>query len=763
MLPFDPAARNLDAVVASLDKSLADYRADYAAYYERCKRPNSPAMRDPNAVIYLVPGVGMLSFAKDKATARIAAEFYVNAINVMRGASSVSRYVGLAEQEAFDIEYWLLEEAKLQRMPKPKSLAGRVALVTGGAGGIGQAIAARLMGEGACVVLADIDAQSLDAAVADFGKRFGKDAVAGVRVDVTSEPAVEAAFRDAVLAYGGIDIVVANAGIASAAPFEDTSLELWNRNFAILATGYFLSARAGYRIMKDQGLGGSIVFIASKNALAASPGASAYCTAKAAEVHLARCLALEGAPARHSRQYRQSGRGAARFEDLAGRMAGAARRLEQGQRDGARRGLPPALAAEAVRVPRGHRRGGLLFRLRSFRQKHRQHPQRRRGQRRELHPLRTDANGAAMSYRIPEALIGEENAALAAGAGGDYAALGRRLGARGVDIEAITAKVAAFAVAVPTWGVGTGGTRFARFPGPGEPRGIFDKLEDCATIHQLTRATPTCSPHFPWDKVGDYRELAECAAALGVGFDAVNSNTFQDQPGQTLSYKFGSLSHGQKAVRDQAVAHNVECIEIGEKLGSKALTVWIADGSNFPGQSNLNRVFDWYLESMSEIYARLPGDWRVFLEHKLNEPAFYSTVISDWGTSLMAAQALGPKAHCLVDLGHHAPNVNIEQIVSRLIRAGRLAGFHFNDSKYGDDDLDTGSIDPFRLFRVFNELVDASAARRAGLRSRLHARSVAQRDRSDREPDRLGDGDAARLCAGAHRRPGSARRSARRE
>ena len=194
----------------------------------------------------------------------------------------------------------------------------------------------------------------------------------------------------------------------------------------------------------------------------------------------------------------------------------------------------------------------------------------------------------------------------------------------------------------------------------------------------------------------------------------MNSNTFQDQPGQELSYKFGSLSHSQRAVRDQAVAHNVECIEIGEKLGSKALTVWIADGSNFPGQSNLNRVFDWYLDSMSEIYARLPGDWRVFLEHKLCEPAFYSTVIADWGTSLMAAQALGPKAHCLVDLGHHAPNVNIEQIVARLIRAGRLAGFHFNDSKYGDDDLDTGSIDPFRLFLVFNELIDAGARGAAG-------------------------------------------------
>ncbi len=319
-----------------------------------------------------------------------------------------------------------------------------------------------------------------------------------------------------------------------------------------------------------------------------------------------------------------------------------------------------------------------------------------------------------MSYRIPDSLIAEANAKRAAELEDDYGALGRQLARRGLDIEAITAKAAAFGVSVPSWGVGTGGTRFARFPGPGEPRDVFDKLEDCATIQQLTRATPTCSPHFPWDKVSDYRALAELAKALGVGFDAVNSNTFQDQPGQKLSYKFGSLTHASKAVRDQAVAHNLECIEIGEKLGSKALTVWIADGSNFPGQSNLDRVFDWYLESLAEIYARLPGDWRVFLEHKLYEPAFYSTVISDWGTSLMAAEALGPKAYCLVDLGHHAPNVNIEQIVARLIRVGRLAGFHFNDSKYGDDDLDAGSIDPFRLFRVFNELVDAAARKAPG-------------------------------------------------
>ena len=319
-----------------------------------------------------------------------------------------------------------------------------------------------------------------------------------------------------------------------------------------------------------------------------------------------------------------------------------------------------------------------------------------------------------MSYRIADALIAEENAKKLSAHEDEYAALQRKLARSGLDIERMVGKVAGFGVATPTWGVGTGGTRFARFPGPGEPRGIFDKLEDCATIQQLTRVTPACSPHVPWDKVADISELAEAARALGLSFDAVNSNTFQDQPGQPLSYKFGSLAHSDRSVRQQAVAHNLECIEIGRKLGSKALTVWIADGSNFPGQSNLNRVFDLYLESTAEIYRGLPDDWRLFLEHKLYEPAFYSTVIADWGSSLMAAQALGPRAHCLVDLGHHAPNVNIEQIVARLIRAGRLAGFHFNDSKYGDDDLDSGAIDPFRLFLVFNELVDAEARKAPG-------------------------------------------------
>ena len=279
-----------------LDGLIAQYRDDYAAYYTRCKHPDSPAMRDPNAVIFLVPRVGMLSFAKDKSTARIAAEFYINAINVMRGASGVSHYQGLPEQEAFNIEYWLLEEAKLQRMPKPKSLQGRSALITGGAGGIGSATAQRLLSEGCNVMLADIDKTSLDEVVTGFGKRFGKDMVRGVVMDVTNEANVISAVQEIVLAFGGLDIVVNNAGISAAANIEDTTLELWNKNISILATGYFLVAREGYRVLKRQGLGGSMIFIGSKNAVAASPGASAYCTAKAAEVHLARCMALEGAP-----------------------------------------------------------------------------------------------------------------------------------------------------------------------------------------------------------------------------------------------------------------------------------------------------------------------------------------------------------------------------------------------------------------------------------------------------------------------------------
>ncbi|QND45801.1 bifunctional rhamnulose-1-phosphate aldolase/short-chain dehydrogenase (plasmid) [Rhizobium lusitanum] len=297
IVDFDPAKPDANAVIAGLDKALEDYRADYARYYNDCKHDNSPAMRDPNPVIFLVPGVGLLSFARDKATARIAGEFYVNAINVMRGASTVSEYQGLPEQEAFDIEYWLLEEAKLQRMPKPKSLAGRVAFVTGGAGGIGRATAARLVDEGACVVLADIDQAALENTQADFAKRYGADAVRSVRLDVTKEEGVISSFAEACVEFGGIDILVSNAGIASSAPIESTELSMWNRNIDILATGYFLVSREAFRLFRRQNIGGNVVFVASKNGLASSPNAAAYCTAKAAEIHLARCLALEGADA----------------------------------------------------------------------------------------------------------------------------------------------------------------------------------------------------------------------------------------------------------------------------------------------------------------------------------------------------------------------------------------------------------------------------------------------------------------------------------
>ena len=297
VVDFDPSAKNLDAVLEGLPEQIAAYREDYAAYYERCKHDNSPAMRDPNAVVYLVPGVGMITFAKDKATARISGEFYVNAINVMRGASSVSEYVGLPEQEAFDIEYWLLEEAKLQRMPKPKSLAGRIALVTGGAGGIGSATAERYLSEGACVMLADINEDSLKATKDNLVQRFGKDVVRTVAMNVTDEAAVVAAFADTAVEFGGADILVSNAGIASSAPVEETSLALWNKNMDILSTGYFLVSREAFKLMRVQDIGGAVIFVASKNGLAASPNASAYCTAKASEIHLARCLALEGAEA----------------------------------------------------------------------------------------------------------------------------------------------------------------------------------------------------------------------------------------------------------------------------------------------------------------------------------------------------------------------------------------------------------------------------------------------------------------------------------
>ncbi|KKO65839.1 xylose isomerase [Janthinobacterium sp. KBS0711] len=314
-----------------------------------------------------------------------------------------------------------------------------------------------------------------------------------------------------------------------------------------------------------------------------------------------------------------------------------------------------------------------------------------------------------MHSMIDSGLVADHNAKLQANLEADYAALGGVLERRGQDIEQLTVLAQTFAVAVPSWGAGTGGTRFARFPGLGEPRNVFEKLEDCAVIHQLTRATPAVSLHFPWDKVSDTAALRDIAASHGLGFDAVNSNTFQDQAGQAQSYKYGSLTSHSAAVRVQAIEHNIECIELGRALGSKALTVWVGDGANFPGQHNLRGALERYLDSMRDIYGALPADWNIFIEHKLFEPAFYATTIADWGTSFACASALGPKAKCLVDLGHHAPNTNIEMIVARLAQFGKLGGFHFNDSKYGDDDLDSGSINPFQLFLVFNELADAAA------------------------------------------------------
>jgi len=290
----------------------------------------------------------------------------------------------------------------------------------------------------------------------------------------------------------------------------------------------------------------------------------------------------------------------------------------------------------------------------------------------------------------------------------DFEHLAEQLQRRGVDADEVVAHISAFEVAVPSWALGTGGTRFGRFPGLGEPRDVFEKMEAISVIHQLTGATPTVSLHIPWDEPDDPAALRDHAAALNLGFDAVNSNTFQDQHGQHYSYKFGSFCHVDAAVREQAVAHNLHVVEVGKTLGSKSITVWLADGSNYPGQMHLRHSFDRTLDCLKRVYKALPDDWRIFTEHKPYEPAFYATIVQDWGSSLMLAQALGPKAACLVDLGHHLPNTNIELVVARLITAGKLGGFHFNDAKYGDDDLTTGSIKPYQLFLVFNELVDAA-------------------------------------------------------
>ncbi|HEX8547286.1 MAG TPA: sugar isomerase [Cytophagaceae bacterium] len=276
----------------------------------------------------------------------------------------------------------------------------------------------------------------------------------------------------------------------------------------------------------------------------------------------------------------------------------------------------------------------------------------------------------------------------------------------GQDVKGIIDQIRKFQIAIPSWALGTGGTRFGRFPGTGEPRTLEEKIEDVGLLHALNQSSGAISLHIPWDIPQNYSDIKFLAASFGLKFDAVNSNTFQDQADQKLSYKFGSLSHTDRAVRKQAIDHNIEVIKHGIELGSDSLTVWLADGSGFPGQQHFRRAFERTLDSLKEIYGHLPADWKIFTEHKPFEPAFYSTVVQDWGSSLLLAQKLGNKAFCLVDLGHHLPNANIEQIVSRLMGEGKLGGFHFNDSKYSDDDLTVGSVKPYQLFLIFNELVD---------------------------------------------------------
>ncbi|MES2110549.1 MAG: TIM barrel protein [Bacteroidota bacterium] len=296
----------------------------------------------------------------------------------------------------------------------------------------------------------------------------------------------------------------------------------------------------------------------------------------------------------------------------------------------------------------------------------------------------------------------------------ELAAHQRKLDFLAPDIPAfddVMKKLQVFNVAIPSWALGTGGTRFGRFSGGGEPRSLEEKIEDVGVIQALNKSSNSISLHIPWDIPENAASIKALAAQKGLHFDAVNSNTFQDQPNQKHSYKFGSLHHVDKAVRKQAIEHNIDVIKYGVQLDSKALSVWLSDGSNFPGQLNFRQAFQNTLESLQEIYAALPDDWKVWIEYKPFEPNFYSTTIGDWGQSLLLANKLGSKASTLVDLGHHLPNTNIEQIVSLLLMEGKLAGFHFNDSKYGDDDLTVGSINPYQLFLIFNELVEGMDAR----------------------------------------------------
>ncbi len=287
----------------------------------------------------------------------------------------------------------------------------------------------------------------------------------------------------------------------------------------------------------------------------------------------------------------------------------------------------------------------------------------------------------------------------------DFNYLADKLTAAGLEVDSVVDDLAKFQVAIPSWALGAGGTRFGRFSFHGEPGSLEQKIADVGILHALTQTAGAISLHIPWDTPTDYAAVKDLARANGLVFDAINSNTFQDQQDAEHTYKHGSLSATDEQARQQAIEHNLEVICIGEKLGSKSLTVWLADGTNFPGQRNFQRGLLQTEDSLQQIYAGLPADWKLFIEYKPYEPNFYSTVIQDWGTSFLLANACGDRAFTLVDLGHHLPNSNIEQIVSTLMLKGKLGGFHFNDSKYGDDDLTVGSIKPYALFLIFNELV----------------------------------------------------------
>ena len=307
--------------------------------------------------------------------------------------------------------------------------------------------------------------------------------------------------------------------------------------------------------------------------------------------------------------------------------------------------------------------------------------------------------------KIDEILIRQHNESFEESHKAGFNFLAGRLQQEGFDIDGLLNKITTFQIAIPSWALGAGGTRFGRFSIGGEPRNLEEKIADVGLLHALNKSSGAISLHIPWDIPEDTSAIKALAETHDLVFDAVNSNTFQDQPGQGYSYKFGSLSHTDQAVRQQAVNHNIEVIKTGQALGSKALTVWLADGTCFPGQQNFKKTFQRTLTSLQAIYEQLPEDWKMLVEYKPYEPNFYSTVIQDWGSSHLMASKLGEKASCLVDLGHHLPNTNIEQIVALLMMEGKLGGFHFNDSKYGDDDLTAGSIKPYQLFLVFNELV----------------------------------------------------------